>query len=96
MKQNLSMGYFYEHHAGLLHLRFLLLLLLLGSSGLAITPVTLGSIINHTGSQFHTSVAYLITQRKKMLADVGGPLNHHAQALNYYRVLGTVSLYCEH
>lgn len=96
MKQNLLMGYFYEHHAGLLPLCFLLLLLLHCSSGFAIIPVTLRSIINNAGSQLHASVADLITQRKTMLVDVGSPLKHHAQALSYYRALSTVPLYCEY
>lgn len=95
MKQNLLMGYFYEHHAGLLPLCFLLLLLLHCSSGFAIIPVTLGSIINNDGSQLHASVACLITQSKTMLVNVGSPLKHHTQALSYYRVLSIVPLYCE-
>lgn len=96
MKQNLLMGYFCEHHAGLLPLCFLLLLLLHCSSSFVIILVTLGSIINNAGSQPHASVACLITQRKTMLVDIGSPLKHHAQALSYYRVLSTVPFYCEY
>lgn len=96
MKQNLLMGYFYEHHAGLLPLCFFLLLLLHCSSGFVIILVTLESIINNAGSQPRASVACLITQRKTMLVDVWSPLKHHAQALSYYRVLSTVPFYCEY
>lgn len=96
MKQNLLMGYFCEHHAGLLPLCFLLLLLLHCSSDFVIILVTLGSIINNAGSQPHASVACLITQRKTMLVDVGSLLKYHAQALSYYRVLSTVPFYCEY